>query len=35
VEARLANMPMPEERFFSLLRQRAATQGRNLAAAAR
>ena len=31
----LLGQPMPEERFVSLLRQRAATQGRNLAAAAR
>jgi EAL domain-containing protein (putative c-di-GMP-specific phosphodiesterase class I) len=31
----LLGQPMPEERFFSLLRQRAATQRRNLAAAAR
>jgi EAL domain-containing protein (putative c-di-GMP-specific phosphodiesterase class I) len=30
----LLGQPMPEERFVSLLRQRAATQGRNLAAAA-
>jgi sensor c-di-GMP phosphodiesterase-like protein len=26
----LLGQPMPEERFVSLLRQRAATQGRNL-----
>ena len=31
----LLGQPMPEERFLSLLRQRAATQGRNLPAAAR
>ena len=30
----LLGQPMPEERFISLLRQRAATQGKNLAAAA-
>ena len=29
----LLGQPMPEERFISLLRQRAATQGKNLAAA--
>jgi EAL domain-containing protein (putative c-di-GMP-specific phosphodiesterase class I) len=31
----LLGQPMPEERFMSLLRQRAATQGRNLSGAAR
>ena len=31
----LLGQPMPEERFVSLLRQRAATQGRNLDDAAR
>jgi EAL domain-containing protein (putative c-di-GMP-specific phosphodiesterase class I) len=31
----LLGQPMPEERFISLLRQRAATQGRDLPAAAR
>ncbi len=31
----LLGQPMPEERFVSLLRQRAATQGRNLEAARR
>ena len=30
----LLGQPMPEERFVSLLRQRAATQGRNLDATA-
>ena len=29
----LLGQPMPEERFISLLRQRAETQGRSLAAA--